>query len=665
MTRALSGAIGVALMAALGAAAVCSTPVALEPGAPLWRASVRGTGDGLLRQRGVVVLPGLDRSRPRQLQLHVAPGAPDTLRFAVDGSAWESARVPREGLLLVLPKASPPGLRLDLEAAPGAAVPARVTSLRVEGGARPALGPSVFAFVLTLALVLALARALGTSAALAVGCTAGTALALLVAPALAWLSLPASAGRLTLALLPCGLGFALALRAGRAERRVIAHGAALVGLIVFGGWIRGYFLASSGSWDMEYWKAWMMRAVSHGVAHVYGGPDAVPAGHVLAQLRAEEELWRIQAARRSFFVDYPPLAMALWRWSFLAVQRIAPQLDFAETQNVAAKLPAVLGDVLVWPVVLYALRRRPLRGLWSAALYWALPVSWLGSGVLGFLDGAYAPVLALAVVAAGEGRAALAGTTLALACLVKPTGVVAAPAMLVALLAARASLPRAVAAGMAVVAAALLPFAFAGTLATAVVHVYRILFQERLSGGFPNPWWLLGHLLTLGPEGLSGAVSYAHVDLLPGPARALGALFFAAAAAWIVRCQRGRRGAAPALLAAATLVFAYAMLAIGVHENHPHPLFLLLLATGLPSLRLRALAGASATVYVFNMLLLSGLGRFHGLRYAALGTLPASLAAARLALGFDATLLLAVLDSICFAWLLVALRSELRLLEAT
>jgi hypothetical protein len=313
---------------------------------------------------------------------------------------------------------------------------------------------------------------------------------------------------------------------------------------------------------------------------------------------------------------------------------------------------------------LWVLRRRPLTASWCAALYWALPVSWLSSAVLGFLDGSFAPLLLIAVAAAGERRGVLAGGALALACLIKPTSVIVAPAMVLALAPARAQLVRAFAAGAALVALALVPFALAGTLATTLLHVYRILFQERLAGGYPNPWWLLGHALTLGPGGGNAPIQYARIELLPVPARPIGTLLFALAAAFVVWKQRGRLGPGPALLSGALLFFSYGMLGVGVHENHPHPLFLLLLGTGLPSLRLRAQWLVASVVYVLNMLALSGLGRFHGLRYAALEGSAAAVTQLRLLPGFDLTLLLALVNVALFAWMLASLGAENERLRA-
>ena len=61
--------------------------------------------------------------------------------------------------------------------------------------------------------------------------------------------------------------------------------------------------------------------------------------------------------------------------------------------------------------------------------------------------------------------------------------------------------------GLTVVGVALIPFIVAGTLDEAVTHVFRILFQQRLSAGYANPWWLVGWLLSDEP--------YAPKDLVP------------------------------------------------------------------------------------------------------------------------------------------------------
>ena len=208
----------------------------------------------------------------------------------------------------------------------------------------------------------------------------------------------------------------------------------------------------------------------------------------------------------------------------------------------------------------------------------------------------------------------------------------------------------------------LVPFLFAGTVEEAVVHVFRILFQQRLSSGFPNPWWLFGHALSTGRDGTSffgEPVGFAPLDLLPFPASWLALPLFFAAVVWVARCQRSYRGSRAACLAGASMVFAYAIWALGVHENHPHLIFLCLAATGLASIRLRFVTAALSFSYVLNMLALSGIGRFYGSRHQAWTGLAARLAELRMSLGFDLTLVLAVLNTALFAWLMLRLPEEM------
>ena len=71
------------------------------------------------------------------------------------------------------------------------------------------------------------------------------------------------------------------------------------------------------------------------------------------------------------------------------------------------------------------------------------------------------------------------------------------------------------------------------------------------------------------------------------------------------------------------------------------------------------MTAGTAAVYVLNMLLLSGIGRFYGPRYAALEPAARALATWRMALGFDLTLLLAAFNTALFAVLLAALGAEM------
>jgi len=648
-------------LAAAATLAVTAARVRVAPGSAGWRRLVRGAeADGSIPRGAVLLLPGLVRDSPARVHIPLSSSGPMRVGVSVDGAplAWSDLAGPGAMDLLIPP--GPTGARVELRAFPGSAVP-RIPSFTVLPPRRLRVVAVLLAFAVAAGLTAVLLRGAMAAVAPAVGLFAAGVVALAQCPPLLLLSLPAAGSVLALTL-PVGLvaaSVALGLRAGAEARRGYARGAALVAAFVFGAAVRGAFLASAGSWDTEYWKAWMLRAADHGVTRVYGDPGAVPEGHLLAQMTGEEELWKGEFAGRPFVVDYPPLAMVLWRSSWWAVGRGASGLEPPEARNAAVKLPAVLGDVAAVAVLLCALGG---RGLWLGALYWALPVSWLPSAALGYLDGAYAPLAAAALLAAGRGRGGWAGAWLALACLVKPTAVVIAPAVAVALW--PFGLGRAFLAGLGVVCVTLAPFAAAGTLGAAVVHVYRILFQGTLSGGFANPWWIAGHAAAViqGAVHLAGPVPFVRLATVPFPAGAYGVALFACAAGFILWSQSRARGAGPAALAGAALVFAYAMLAVGVHENHPHPMFLLLACTGLPTRRLRVVALGTGLVYVLNLLMLSGLGRFYGLRYAALEPAARAVATWRMALGFDFTLVLAAAATVLFAVLLRGLPSDMAVL---
>ena len=644
-----------ALLALVLTTATHDTPLRIEPRSLAWRTLVRGpAADGLVRDGAAVTLPGLprDRTSPLFVEAEPADGGAAALAVGVDGSVLTPARLESGGVASRVAPSGTRGARLEIRPQ-GGQVRLRAIEVRVGPRSWMRLLP---ALLLPPLLVLALRRRSAARLALAVGLVTSALLILAVVPVLD----AVVARRAAAWLVPAGAALAAAL-AMRAERRALLHASLAAAAFVFGAWVRIVFLPSAGSWDLEYWKAWTSRAEARGVARVYGEADAVPSGHFLAQLRGVEPLWRATYRGREFVVDYPPLAMGLWRWSWRAVSWAAPRLDAGEAENVAAKLPAVLGDVAAVALLLALFRATPARAALLAAAYWALPMSWLSSGVLGFLDGALAVLVAVALVAAGRGRPVLAGVALALAALIKPTALVVAPAVWCALAARHVAPMRAILGGAVTVFVSLVPFALAGTLQTAVVHVYRILFQGTLSGGFPNVWWLLGHVLTVANAGApaAGPVRFAHLDLLPLPARPIGTALFLASALLVWRAQRGRPGASRACLAGALLVLAYGVCAVGVHENHPHGVFLLLFATGLVSRRLRLLTLGCGLVYVANMLMLSGLGRFYGPRYATLEPIARTLAGLRMAPGFDLTLLLAVVQVGLFAWALVRLPQAL------
>jgi hypothetical protein len=168
-----------------------------------------------------------------------------------------------------------------------------------------------------------------------------------------------------------------------------------------------------------------------------------------------------------------------------------------------------------------------------------------------------------------------------------------------------------------------------------------------------------------GGADFAAPVRFVRQELLRGvPVAPIGLTLFALATAYVLRAQRKAPGPRPALLAGAAVVFAYGMLALGVHENHPHAMVLLLVGGGLFSRRLQLLFAGVALSYTANMLALSGLGRFYGPRHLLIEPLTRAWPLLRLAPGFDFTLLLAALNLALFAVLLRSLPGELRRAQA-
>jgi hypothetical protein len=198
------------------------------------------------------------------------------------------------------------------------------------------------------------------------------------------------------------------------------------------------------------------------------------------------------------------------------------------------------------------------------------------------------------------------------------------------------------------------------------VQLLRQLVPGNVSSGYPNPWWIYGHLVNTA-SGVTGSITGPAARLLlsdvPFAAARFGAGLCALVVGWISWRQYRFAGVFPAALAGAAVFLAYATFSVGVFENHPHLAFPLLFATGLWSRRLQLLCGVAMTSYVLNLLLLSGLGRFYTTRFMALEPLTQGLSGLRMAAGFDLTLLLAVVNTVVMIVLLAVLPRELERLQ--
>jgi hypothetical protein len=641
---------------------VTSGPVRVGVDSVLWR---RFAGGGRLREPVALPLPALRRLDGVRLAVDARtatlPDAP--LAVSVDGDPPSHvALAPDRRTWLAVPPRTRDGADVALRPEETVAVDGIVIVPRPETGRAVAAG--LTAALLTLMLLRTRASAEGAglglfaAGAIAIGCVPGWVL-------LAWPG-GGTLARLAVPAIVGVAGLAVALR-GHRDRRGVGRLAALIAAGLLGCWIRAFFLPSAGSWDVDYWRAAMLQAQAHGIGGTYGGPDDVPEGRFLDQLTGRERVSSRVVLGRPIVVNYPPLAVALWTWSWRMAERWAPRLEPIEAQSLASKLPSLAGDFAAVALLLWIHRRRPWRAATLAAVFWATPVSWLNSAVQGYQDGAYAPLVVMALAAAAHGQGFGAGAILGAAAMIKLPALLAAPAVAGALiadapgLAGMKRLAAAAAAGLLTIVLAFLPFVRAGTLPAAVVHVNSIMLPGPLSGGSPNLWWLAGHAMSVAGKGASllDRVAFVHHATLP-VAYTIGRLLWAATAILTVLHQRRHPGLRPAALAAATLLFSYAMLATSVYENHIHPLFLLLLAGGLTTRRCRIVAAAAAAVYVIDVLALSGLGRFYTMRYVALAPLTPALDVLRMGLGFDLTVLLALVNlGLLVAWW-VGLPSALR-----
>jgi len=431
---------------------------------------------------------------------------------------------------------------------------------------------------------------------------------------------------------------------------------------VFGLWLRLYFISSHGSWDTEYWKAWASETAKVGVVQVYGDAESVPAGDFFPQLLAKKPRHEVSFRGREFPIDYPPLGLAAWgeSWRFFTSKPRPYRGDAAE--NLAVKFPAVLGDLLAVVVLIWAFRGNPRLASSLALLYWLFPVSWVSSAVLGFFDGFVPPFLLVSLLLVPTSPF-LAGVAFAVTCLIKPTAAVALPVLFLAL--PRTVWPRVIGGGALITTLVLLPYAFAGTLQTAIIHVFRLFSQDRISGGYANPWWVFGHatLVFSGKAEWADSIAYVRRDVFDLPLGLFGFLAAGLVALWVVYIAKRIRTARSVVYVSALLLFIWGVLTIGVHDNHNHPLFLLLVATGLQTTFLKRFAFAAATSTLLGSICLHGLGRFYGPEWRAVLPLADSVARLRMAPGFDLTLLLSLLNCVLLTVALWRLKRTLAELE--
>lgn len=414
--------------------------------------------------------------------------------------------------------------------------------------------------------------------------------------------------------------------------------------LLLGAALRLAALPLHGSSDVLIWKVWSFAA-ARDVTAVYGIGGSPPERRVLK--------WRDV----EMTVDYPPASLYQLGLVGRAYGAARPGFDDSAWLNAAVKLPGLVAECAL-VAFLFAFGRRHWgeAGAGAAVLaVWLNPAVVLNGAVLGYLDLQMAAPLLIALLLAWSGKPAWAGILTALAVLTKPQAAVVLPLVGAAIawhLPRRFSAAAAWAAAGAVTSAALLvPFILRGAWSNLAQAVGRVATHDMLSGQACNVWWIatwalrvrhgwadMGAWDAITQEvrilGISRALALGYPN-----ARTIGLAIVAAALLWaVLRARRTTRVEEICALAAWSL-YAYAMFATQVHENHLALAVVLLAPAAALDPGYRGVFGLLSAVVTLNMYL------FYGFGVEWPSVVPKSVTV------LDATLLLSVVSLGCFAWL--------------
>jgi len=404
----------------------------------------------------------------------------------------------------------------------------------------------------------------------------------------------------------------------------------LLALLLAGALLQILALPLPGTVDVESFKIWSYHASAEGVAGAYG--TAAPRADRRLSFNGHEQV-----------LDYPPAGVAALGVVGRIYRAFFPAFPDDEKLTIAIKLLPLTASAVLTLVLLATPgldTRRAREG--AALLYWLNPAVMLNVAILGYLDALCALPAVGAVIAAASNAGWIAGALFALACLIKPQGVLVLPAIALALWERRETrmreLARAAGAGAAVAALFFAPIVRAGATANAVWAVKRLVTDHMLSGNATNVWWIAGAALHR-PAQIVLVVNASYWLLL-----AATWIVVLSAIAWAVRATRGRGDLAALAALSAFAVHAYAVLALQVHENH---LFL--------ALPLLAIVAASRPDYRGLLLLVSLVAAVNANLFYGFGD-GIGYALPRHVAFFDTSVVLALVNCVSLVWHAALLR---------
>ncbi len=429
--------------------------------------------------------------------------------------------------------------------------------------------------------------------------------------------------------------------------------------LVLGMAIRLVCLPLPGTTDMDYFRGWGLAAVDLGATRLYSATDdSLALRKICSSLSLCPPVAEAPAAVAStpkvdafgqpylLYVMYPPLATLSFGLTAWMYRLIPLGMRTIGWHNALVKLPVVLAELVTALAVYgYIKKRWDVRYGWAVfAAYWLNPVIIISGACLGYQDATYIVLSFLALLWALEGKAIRTGVAWTLAMMLKQLALFYLP-VLVIILFMTADHRKLLGGVLSVVGTALLilfPFIVDGRLIGLFVHLYTDSLHNVLSGTAINIWWIVTFVNEVSMRLAHGATVLQAItqenlllDSSGSPARAVGIVLYGLLTCLNLYLLLKRRRAGDAFFAVAMQFYGYAMLMVGVHENHLLGA-VIFLAVLMFDREQRLLYALISFIVLLNLALFYGIG---------LGPrIP------RLATGIDVTVLAAILNVAVFVW---------------